>query len=627
MSKKILSIIISVVMLFGMLSMVSVNAEETSTKDETATQSQESYEVYCDLDGDGEITIKDTTLLQKALAGKADIDESIADADSNGKVEIKDAAVIQKYVTHKINTFPGLADHDWRTSSIGYEIFIRSFYDSDGDGCGDFRGIAEKVDYLKSLNVGMVWLMPFNKTDSYHGYDVIDYKSLAADYGTMEDFQYMLDTLHENGIKVIMDLVVNHTSDECDWFTKSKKNEDNYRDFYVWAQSRPFSQSGNWNRVSSADNLYYYYCFNWKMPDLNYKNQDVWAAVDDVADYWIDNGIDGFRLDAAYHIDDTLVGNNTHSDSNEDSVTHLWWQHFENHVKAKKPDSICIGEVWPSTSLQTIQQKFYADFDSDFDFQIKDEILGLANGSSKYPARILNSYYQGMLKYANTTPDVKKLTINSIMLSNHDVNRAAYVIEQKSGKETLNARIKLAASTMLTLPGIPWIYYGDEIGQSGGGTDGSSDPNRREAMDWYKGKTGTGMTRMNALRSWTGSEKFTKANDGISVEEQSGVDGSVLEHYRKLTEIRNKYKIFFTGSCSTTHYLGNISGYSVTDENRDYSMFVIHNNRNTAYTYKAAVDFTDELTGDTYKSGDTVTVAPLTSMIVRYTDTVPLVEE
>ena len=616
-------------MIAGATATVSVSAEdnaETPKQDTTVTVSADKFG---DADGNNKINVKDTTAIQKYLNKSiSSIDETYSDVNGDGKVDVKDATIIQKYVTKKISTFPAKSDNDWRTSSVGYEIFIRSFYDHDGDGCGDFLGVVDKIDYLKSLGVKVVWLMPFNKTGSYHGYDVTDYNDVCEDYGTMDDFNTMLKALHDNGIKVVMDLVVNHTSKDHPWFKSSTNTKnalfDKYKDYYVWSDGStpvPAGSTKMWT-YSFTRLASYYSCFNGNMPDLNYNSKDVWNEVDSIADFWLDKGIDGFRLDAAMHIDDTINSGKLHVDDKEGSVTHEWWQHFENYVKSKNPDAFCVGEVWPETNMETTQAKFFSDLDSDFDFYNMSEIKSMVNGTQKNIAKSSQSYNERIQDYASKTPDVSKITINSTMLSNHDVDRIAYAINQKnSDKDVVNARIKLAASVQMTTKGMPWIYYGDELGQSGG----SSDPNRREAMDWYAARDGQGATKMNAVRSWSASERFTKANDGISVEEQENVDGSILEHYKKLVDIRNKYKIFYTGEYSTAIVKNSIYGYKVTDECRDYNMFVIHNNKTSDVTFKANYDFTDELSGKTYKAGDTVTVSAISSMIVRYTnDEIPL---
>lgn len=605
MSKKLLSLLLSIIMAVGAFSVISVNAE-------TATSTDTDNEVkYGDIDGNSKVNIKDVTALQKYLVG-IDVTADLTYADVNGDevTDIADATTIQKYISHIIDDFSVVKDSDWRTSSIGYEIFIRSFYDSNNDGCGDFRGIAEKVDYLKSLNVGVVWLMPFNKTDSYHGYDVKDYKAVCEDYGTMEDFEYMVETLHNNGIKVVMDLVVNHTSSSNQWFVNAQNSIGNYHDYYLWGNNRPAIGYSLWSYNSNAKE-YYYHCFSSSnMPDLNYNNKNVWSAVDDVADYWLDNGVDGFRLDAAMHIDDSVSSDGVHSDTKENTITHQWWQHFENHIKEKNPSAFCVGEVWAESSMQSTQARFFADLDSDFDFYLMSEIKSMAKGTKKSIAKFAQNYTDMITTQAESTPDVNKTTINSTMLDNHDVNRLAYDL---GGNTT---QLKFAAAVQMTLPGMPWIYYGDEIGQQGGGSDSSYDPNRREAMDWYKNRDGEGATYMNKIRSWGTSEKFTNANDGISVEEQEGVSGSLLEYYKTLTSIRNKYKIFYTGSYGNGRYFGNAYSYTVTDESRNYSMLVIHNN-NSATSVVATGEFTDLISGKHYNVGDTVEIAKYQSMIIK----------
>ncbi len=617
--KKLLSALLAAALLAGTFSIGTVGAAKTKSD----------KVLYGDVDSSNAVNVKDSTAVQKYLAGVTkEIPNDRADVNGDGEVDITDALQIQKYSVKDVDRFVVEKDNDWRTSSVGYEIFIRAFNDSDGDGCGDFRGVAEKVDYLKSLGVGVVWLMPFNKSNSYHGYDVIDYKDYAEDYGTEEDFQYMMDTLHNNGIKVIMDLVVNHTGIDHPWFNQAQKSKDSeYFDYYVWNEKGKASAGWTSRIMGDGNWMWYYSCFNGNMPDLNYSNKKVWDEVDSIAEFWLNKGIDGFRLDAAMHIDDMLNESNRHIDEKEGSVTHEWWQHFENKVKSINPDAFCVGEVWPETNMVDTQARFFADLDSDFDFSDMSEIKNFVTGTDVKLGRVFGSYETRIKQYAAKTLDVDKATINSVMLDNHDVNSIGYEINHSSklnnDTRKYEERIKLAASVQLTVPGMPWIYYGDEIGRSGGGSSSADDIHRREPMDWYKSASGAGMTKMSALKNW-GTEKYTNADDGISVEEQDGVDGSILEHYRKLIGIRNKYKIFYTGECTLNAFLGKAAGYAITDPDRNYSMFVIHNNKDVDYTYTAECDFTDELSGKSYKKGDTVTVSGLSSIIIKYTDTIPL---
>lgn len=612
MNKKILSVLLSVIIILGVIAVIPVNAAETEM---TASQEEIISTKLGDVDGNGKVDVKDVTCMQKYLSGEdVKFIETNSEVTGDDEYDITDALVIQKFVMHYMEEFPVTTDNDWRKNSIGYEIFVRSFYDSNNDGCGDFRGVAEKVDYLKSLNIGVVWLMPINKAASYHGYDVVDYKDVCADYGTIEDFEYMLKVLHDNGIRVILDLVVNHTSDTNPWFVKSAANNSDYRDFYVW-DTAPKSHLNNWQKKNGS---YYYHCFAWGMPDLNYRNKKVWYAIDDVADFWLDKGVDGFRLDAVMHIDDGIVqtnGHDAHTDNVEDTVNHEWWQHFQQHVKSKNKDAFCVGEVWSEVNMQDVQSRFFADLDSNFDFYMMSEIKTMSKGSKKSVARIAQNYQQSIMAAAETTPEIDKVTINSLMLDNHDTDRIAYLLTANKDQ------MKFAAAVEMTLPGMPWIYYGDELGQNGGGTDSSFDPNRREALDWYKARYGDGATRMHAVRHWGGTkqEAYTKANDGISVEEESGVQGSMLEYYRTLTSIRTKYKIFSTGDCIDGRYFGNAYGYRIVDDSRGYSMAVIHNNNN-ASTLTVKADFTDLLSGKSYKAGDSITIAKWQSLIIKIND-------
>ena len=219
----------------------------------------------------------------------------------------------------------------WWEDDVFYEIFVRSFNDSDGDGIGDFNGIIEKLDYLNDgdpgtntdLGVSGLWLMPIHPSTSYHGYDVIDYYAVNPEYGTMEDFNRLLDEAHKRGIRVIIDLVLNHTSVDHPWFRAAQDPMSEYRDWYVWSDTEP-SGSG-WH---ASDHGYYFGIFWEGMPDLNYEHPPVTEQMHDVARYWLqDIGVDGFRLDAAKHlIEDGMI--QTHTDA-----THEWYKDFRHVYK------------------------------------------------------------------------------------------------------------------------------------------------------------------------------------------------------------------------------------------------------------------------------------------------------
>ena len=219
----------------------------------------------------------------------------------------------------------GTDGYPWWNDSVFYEIFVRSFKDSNGDGIGDLNGLIEKLDYLQDLGVTGLWLMPIHPSPSYHGYDVTDYYSINPDYGTLDDFKRLVTEAKQRNIRIIIDYVLNHTSTEHPWFVASQDPQSPYRDWYVWSKTDPGQE--HWHRAANGD--YYYGFFGEHMPDLNYTNPEVTEKMNDVARFWLqDIGIDGLRLDAAKYLveEGTVIQN---SDS-----THEWYKNFRPEYKA-----------------------------------------------------------------------------------------------------------------------------------------------------------------------------------------------------------------------------------------------------------------------------------------------------
>lgn len=590
--KKTVSALLSFGMLASCFSM-GASAAETQTSGASKTY------LYGDVNLNGQVDILDATELQLYIAGAAefnDIQKKAANVDENAGIDIRDVTEIQLYIAGAFEAFyPGVSftveeENDWRTSTISYEIFVRSFCDSDGDGIGDFRGIASKASYLKDLNVGCVWLMPIHESPSYHGYDVTDYYSTNEDYGTIEDFKYMLNVLHENGIKVIIDFVANHSSADNEWFQDAISNPDSpYKDYYFISDEKG---SGSGWQYNSTYKKYYLGIFSSNMPDLNYNNKAVWREMEDAAAYWLHIGVDGFRLDASKHIDDDM------------NVTHAWWQDFEAKVKEINPDAFVVGENWSSGTSDIAP--FFADMDSSFDFPLQSKLMNAANGNAEDLISFVNSALSQYNAAASTTSDIPKTTVMSTFLNNHDQTRTVSTLGSVE-------KAKLAAAIQMTLPGMPFIYYGEELGQKSNGND----PNRREPMDWYASASGAGMCRMDAS-FWGVSEQFTKANDGISLEEEAEDENSIYRYYKKLTDLRTAYPIFFTGTYNPLSVSGKLLSYTVTARNFDYGMYVAHNISDTSVTYKALCGFTDILSGKEYSAGDTVTLEARSSVILKY---------
>lgn len=457
----------------------------------------------------------------------------------------------------------------WARNGVFYEIFVRSFYDTDNNGIGDFNGISKKSQYLKELGVNCVWLMPINESVSYHGYDVTDYYKTEYDYGTMTEFENMVNTLHNKGIKVVIDLVINHTSSRHNWF-----NDNNYKDYYFWSdQYTDTSKSGEWGQDMwySGKNGEYQGVFSSVMPDLNFRNPEVRNEIKQVAKFWIEKGVDGFRLDASKHIDD------------DSFVTHSWWKEFANYVKSLDEEFYLVGENWDNDAEKIAP--FLEEFDSTFNFNIADKILDAANGERVDIAKELNMVYE-------IYNSVNENYIDAVFIRNHDMAR---IYEELNGD---TKKMKMAASILLTLPGAPFIYYGEEIGMKGG----KPDENIRGPFEWYKKGSGNGMAYWR-----TGT---IDADDGISLEEEENNSVSLYSHYKKLLKIRDEYRDCF-GKIT-----GGIDGDGMIHyilEGNNKKIEVYHNNSSTQKIIRGK-EIRKELLSD--KNGKDFVVQPWSSIIL-----------
>ncbi|MEM8861343.1 MAG: alpha-amylase family glycosyl hydrolase [Chloroflexota bacterium] len=417
----------------------------------------------------------------------------------------------------------GTNDYPWWNDAVFYEVFVRSFYNSDGDGVGDIPGLIEKLDYINDgdplttddLGATGIWLMPIAVSPSYHGYDVTDYYTVDPEYGTNEDFKRLMDEAHARGIRVIVDLVMNHSSREHPWFEASQDPVSEFRDWYVWEDADPGYRGPDGQKVWIRGDEGYYYAVFWEgMPDLNYTNPDVTAEMYTTAEYWLtEMGVDGFRLDAIKHmIEDGQAQENTR-------LTHNWMEEFFTFYKSVDPDALTVGEAW--TGTQQVVDYTGDEVDIAFQFDLALDIINSA-GSGLAPI------YQ----------DTQQLIVDSFppnqyatFITNHDQNR---VIDQFRGDR---AKARLAASILLTSPGVPFVYYGEEIGMSGI----KPDEDIRRPMQWTSENDQVGFT--------TGEPWRAPAEDfpNVSVALQEDDPDSLLNHYRNLIHLRNQHEALRVG--------------------------------------------------------------------------------
>lgn len=415
------------------------------------------------------------------------------------------------------------SDYPWWNDRVFYEIFVRSFYDSDGDGIGDFNGIIEKLDYLNDgdpntsndLGITGIWLMPITVSPSYHGYDVVDYFDVEPDYGTKEDFQRLLEEAHKRDIKVIVDLVLNHTSTQHPWFQDATSSTQSpYRDYYLWTDSPP-SYSSPWGTPvwHRSDTGFYYGVFWEGMPDLNYENPNVTTEMNEVIRFWLeDMGVDGFRLDAIKHlIEDGSVQENT-------PATHAWFEGFHTFYKSLNPDAVTVGEAWTDTS--EVVEYIGDEVDVAFEFGNANAILQSAKGERSL---FIKSAQQ---QITSAYPAHQYATF----ITNHDQERVMSTLLGNVG------RAKTAASLLLTGPGLPFIYYGEEVGQSGR----KPDENLRTPMQWANSEN----AGFSTVRPWNTPQGNY---DEFNVADATNNPDSLLSHYRALIQLRGRSEALQTG--------------------------------------------------------------------------------
>jgi glycosidase len=416
------------------------------------------------------------------------------------------------------------AARPWWSDRIFYEVFVRSFADSDGDGVGDLQGLIGRLDYLNDgdpatdddLGVTGLWLMPIADAASYHGYDVVDYRTIEPDYGAAEDFRELMAEAHERGIAIIVDLVLNHTSRDHPWFRDALTPGSEHDDWYLWEETRPAVARSDGSRVWHEAGGRFYYGYFWEgMPDLELDNPEVVVELDAVARFWVEEmGVDGFRLDAVRHfIEDGKQLENT-------PETFEWLAGFRERLKADHPEALVLGEVFDSSAMTS---RYVREGALDLTFE-----FGLASATIVS----LNSRDAGSIaaSHREIAEDYPPDTVASF-LSNHDQNRVAAQLNGDLAAE------KLAATLLLTGPGVPFVYYGEEIGMSGR----KPDERIRTPMRWDATEPAAGFS---TAPPW---QPLGDDPAGIDVASQSANPVSLLATYRSLTRLRASHPALLSG--------------------------------------------------------------------------------
>ena len=477
----------------------------------------------------------------------------------------------------------------WWKESVVYQIYPKSFKDSNGDGIGDIKGIIEKLDYLKELGVNVLWISPMLESpQDDNGYDISDYRRIYEDYGTMEDYEEMLSEAHKRDIKVLMDLVVNHTSDEHNWFIESRKSKDNpYRDYYIWKDPVNGKEPNNWGGVFGGSaweydektQMYYLHLFSKKQPDLNWENEKVRREVYDMMTFWCEKGIDGFRMDVISMVSknqafpDGEVKNGLYGDFNPYCVhgprIHEFLQEMNKEVLSRY-DIMTVGE----TSGVTIEeaQKYAGEDRNELNMVFQFEHVEDACGDhGKWTTAKFNfrDFKKTMIKWQE---ELQGKAWNSLFLGNHDQPRSVsrFGNDNPAYRET---SAKMLATCLHMMQGTPYVYQGEELGMTNAYFDKLEDYRDIESINFFTELTEAGimtpeyMMKCLMLRSrdnartpmqWDDSAQggFTSGKPWIRINsnykeinavQQLGDPDSVFHYYQKLIRLRKEKDIIVYG--------------------------------------------------------------------------------
>jgi oligo-1,6-glucosidase len=481
----------------------------------------------------------------------------------------------------------------WWKESVVYQIYPRSFQDSNGDGVGDLRGIINRLDYLKELGVTAVWLSPvFQSPNDDNGYDISDYCAIMPEFGDMADMDELIAGLHTRGIKLLMDLVVNHTSDEHPWFVAARASKDNpYRDYYIWRPPKDGAEPNNWHsyfggsawQYDAATGEYYLHLFSRKQPDLNWDNPQVRAEVHKIMRWWLDKGVDGFRLDAinmlskAPGLPDAMVRTAARYQSGEEH--YIYGPHFLEYLQEMKREVLAHYDVFTvaETPLVTTEQAIALTNASDgpismvFQFDhlyLDQDPTSLAPKWSTAPWSVVE-FKRVMTCWQKA---LEKEGWNSIYLANHDVPRSVSRFGDDGRHWQESA--KMLATLVHTLQGTPYIYQGEEIGMTNVAFETIADYRDVDALNWHRLCMAEpdadeaqvmaqihrkGRDNARTPMQWdagpnagfTTGDPWIKVNPNypqINIAAQLADPDSVLHYYRRLIALRKVHPVIVYGA-------------------------------------------------------------------------------
>jgi alpha-glucosidase len=474
----------------------------------------------------------------------------------------------------------------WWKESVVYQVYPRSFMDSNGDGIGDLKGITKKLDYLKELGIDVIWICPMYKSpNDDNGYDISDYQDIMGEFGTIADFDELMEEVHKRGMKLILDLVINHTSDEHPWFIESRSSKDNpKRDWYIWRDGKNKKEPNNWESIFSGPawkydevtEQYFMHLFSERQPDLNWENPEVRNVLYDMVNWWLEKGIDGFRIDAISHIKKKpgfpdMPNTNDHKYvpcfdymMNVDGIDEFLTEFSQKTIK--NYDIMTVGEangVWVDDA-----EKWVGEENGYFNMIFQFEFLNLWHKDSEDPVavralkKVLSKWQTGL----------EGRGWNALFIENHDQPRrvSSWGDDRKYWKESA----KMLGALYFLMKGTPFIYQGQEIGMTNVQFPSIQDYNDVGMINYYKVETAKGRSHDEIMKvvwkqgrdnartpmQWNAANMggFTKADHTwlgvnpnytkINVEEQLQDPGSILRFYQKMIRLRKENPVLVYGT-------------------------------------------------------------------------------
>ncbi len=538
----------------------------------------------------------------------------------------------------------------WWHNSVVYQIYPRSFYDSNNDGIGDLQGIISKLDYLTTLGIDVIWLSPvYQSPMDDNGYDISDYQAIAAEFGSMDDMRELMQKAEQRGIKIVMDLVVNHTSDEHPWFVEAKNNKDSeYRDFYIWRDADENGEApselgsifgGTAWEWDEKNQQYFFHLFSKRQPDLNWENPAVHQKVFDMMNWWIDQGIGGFRLDVidliGKEIDKKITGNGER--------LHPLLQQMNQATFGNK-DLLTVGETWDATPETAQLYSNPARNELSMVFQFEHITLLWEDGDKWKPKPLdLNAFKQVMIKWQL---ELSNNGWNSLFWNNHDLPRVVskYGCDGQYRVESA----KMLATTLHLLKGTPYIFQGEEIGMTNVAFDTLEEYKDIETLNFYKVKTESGVSHETMMKGihansrdnarapmhWDNSAHagFTHGSPWISLNPNFPEinvaaaledNDSIFYHYQKLIALRKQNPVIVYGDFIPL-FENHPAVFAYERKDADQHLVVLNN-----FTAKPqTLTLPEHLTGKEVEClianlepvihfGEQLTLAPYQSIVVR----------